>query len=262
MISPSAHVDPSAKIGRDVTIHPFAYIDADVEIGDGCEIMPYAAIVGRTRMGANNKIYQGCVIGADPQDFRWKGEKTYCHIGNNNVIREHVIINRGIHPDGGTTIGDGCFVMAQSHIGHDSVLKGRCVLGNGVALAGNTVIGECSILSSGVIVHENCRVSDWVLVKGGCRVGSNVPPYVIVAHNPVEFFGVNAYVMQKHGFTTEQIDDAAKCYRHLYQTQTSVFNALKRIEADVEPSELRDNIISFINSVDKHLVAIPRDLNG
>lgn len=262
MISPLAHVDPSAKIGKDVTIHPFAYVDADVVIGDGCEIMPYAAIVGGTRIGTNTKIYQGCVIGADPQDFRWKGDKTYCFIGSDTVIREHVIINRGIHSQGGTRVGDGCIVMAQSHIGHDSVLKGRCVLGNGVALAGNTEIGECSILSSGVIVHENCRVAEWVLVKGGCRVGSNVPPYVIVAHNPVEFFGVNAYIMQKHGFTTEQIDNAAKCYRHLYQTQTSVFNALKRIESDVEPSHLRDTITHFIRTVNNNLVAIPRDLNG
>lgn len=261
MISPLAHVDPAARLGRDVKIHPFAYVDADVEIGDGCEIMPYAAICNGSRIGERNKIYQGCVIGADPQDFRWKGEKTLCVIGNDNVIREHVIINRGIG-GGETRIGDGCTIMAQSHVGHDSVLKGRCVLGNGVALAGNTEVGECSILSSGVIVHENCRVAEWVLVKGGCRLGSNVPPYVIVAHNPAAFFGVNAWIMQKHGFTPEQIDDAAKCYRHLYQSQTSVFNALKRMEADVEPSALRDKIISFIRSVDNRLVAIPSDLNG
>ena len=113
MISPLAHVDPAAKIGSNVTIHPFAYIEADVEIGDGCEIKPYASILNGTRMGSGNKVFQGAVIGALPQDFRWKGEKTYCYIGNNNVIREHVIINLGINPSGGTHIADDNFIMAN-----------------------------------------------------------------------------------------------------------------------------------------------------
>ena len=261
MISSNAHVDPSAKLGRNVKVHPFSFIDADVEIGDDCEIMPYAMIVKGTRMGRNNKIYPGCVIGADPQDFRWKGEKTYCFIGDNNVIREHVIINRGISAAGGTSIGDECVIMAQSHVGHDSKLCGKIVIGNGVALAGNTEIGECSILSSGVIIHENCRVGKWALVKGGCRIGSNVPPYAIVAHNPVEFFGVNAWIMQRHGFSTDQIDDVAKCYRHLYQSKTSVFNALKRMEADVDDTSVRNDIIDFIRSVDHRVVAMQVELD-
>lgn len=260
MISPLAHVDPSAKIGRDVTIHPFAFIDANVEIGDGCEIMPYTSIINGTRMGRNNKVYQGSIIGADPQDFRWKGDQTYCFIGENNTIREHVIINRGIKPEGGTRIGNDCFIMAKSHIGHDSELKGRSVIGNGVAIAGDAVIDECTILSSGVIVHEKAHVGKWVLVKGGCRIGSNVPPFAIFAHNPVEFFGVNAVVMRKHDFSEDDIQNAAKSYRHIYQTQTSVFNAMKRIEADIEPGIIKDEIMKFIDDNNSRLVAIPREL--
>ena len=176
MISPLAHVAPSAKLGKDVKIHPFAFIDENVEIGDGCEIMPYASVMSGTRMGANNKVYQGAIIGADPQDFRWKGEDTYCRIGDNNVIREHVIINRGISSTGATVIGDDSFIMAEAHIGHDCVIKGRCVLGNGVTIAGDCVIGQCTILSSNVILHERSEVGDWVLIKGGCRIRGNVPP--------------------------------------------------------------------------------------
>lgn len=259
-ISPLAHVDPTAKLGDNVTIHPFAFIDADVEIGDGCEIMSYTSIIRGTRMGRNNKVYQGTIIGADPQDFRWKGEKTYCYVGDNNVIREHVIINRGIGTEGGTRVGDDTFIMADTHIGHDTVIKGRCVIGNGVTIAGDAEVGECSILSSGVMLHENSRVGDWVLIKGGCRITGNVPPYVIMAHNPASYFGVNAVVMRKHGFTDDQVDDVAKAYRHVYQTGTSVFNAMKRIEADVAPSEVRDNIMRFINDCKLRIVAIPRDL--
>ncbi|MDE5722941.1 MAG: acyl-ACP--UDP-N-acetylglucosamine O-acyltransferase [Paramuribaculum sp.] len=259
-ISPLAHVDPTAKLGDNVTIHPFAFIDADVEIGDGCEIMSYTSIIRGTRMGRNNKVYQGTIIGADPQDFRWKGEKTYCFVGDNNVIREHVIINRGIKTEGGTRVGDDTFIMADTHIGHDTVIKGRCVIGNGVTIAGDAEVGECSILSSGVMLHENSRIGDWVLIKGGCRITGNVPPYVIMAHNPASYFGVNAVVMRKHGFTDEQVDDVAKAYRHVYQTGTSVFNAMKRIEADVTPSEVRDNITGFISDCKLRIVAIPRDL--
>lgn len=257
MISPLAHVDPSAKIGNNVTIHPFAFIDKDVEIGDDCEIMPYVSIMNGTTIGKHNKIYQGSIIGADPQDFRWKGEKTYCKIGDNNVIREHCIINRGIRPTGATVIGDDCFIMAETHIGHDALIKGRCVLGNGVKLAGDCTVGLCTILSSAVILHERSEVGDWVVVKGGCRISGNVPPYIIVAHNPVAYYGINAKIMDRHGFTSDQIDDVAKSYRHIYQAGTSVFNALKRIEADVAPSDIRSNILDFIRSHNLKIVAVP-----
>lgn len=260
MISPLAHVDPSAKIGKDVTIHPFAYIDANVEIGDNCEIMSYTSIIHGTRMGKNNKVYQGSIIGADPQDFRWKGEETFCLIGDNNVIREHVIINRSIREGQGTRIGNDSFIMAESHIGHDSWIQGKNVIGNGATIAGDTVVGCCSILSSNAMLHEGCKIGDWVLIKGGCRIGSNVPPYCIIAHNPAAYYGINAYIMRRHGFTEEQIDDVAKSYRHVYQCGTSVFNALRRIEADVQPSEVRDNITSFIRDNNMKIVAVPTDL--
>ena len=105
MISDKAHIDPSAKLGENVTIHPFAYIDKDVEIGDNTVVMPFASIIRGSRIGKNCKIYQGAIVGADPQDFRWKGGFTYCYVGDNVVIRENVIINRGIASEGGTLIG-------------------------------------------------------------------------------------------------------------------------------------------------------------
>lgn len=255
MISPLAHVDPSAKIGDNVTIHPFAFIDADVEIGDGCEIMSYTSVIAGTRMGKNNKVYQGSIIGADPQDFRWKGEKTYCYIGDDNVIREHVIINRGIHTDGGTRIGNGIFIMAETHIGHDCVIAGNSVIGNGVTFGGNVTVDQHVILSSNSIMHEGSKIGKWALVKGGCRIAGNVPPYVIIAHNPARYYGVNAYVMRKRGFTEQDIDEIAKAYRHIYQSGSSVFNALKRVESDVEEGEIRNEIVNFIRDNNLQIVA-------
>ncbi len=261
MISDKAYIDPSAKIGENVTIHPFAFIDKDVEIGDNCVIRPFASIVRGTRMGKGCQVFQGAIVGADPQDFRWKGGFTYCYIGDNVTIRENVIINRGIASEGGTRIGDGCFLMANSHVGHDTHLKGNDVIGNGVSVAGEVEMGENTILSSGAIVHERCRIGDWVVIKGGCRIGSNVPPYVIMAHNPTAYFGVNAKVMAKNGFSDDTITEIAKAYRHVYQTGTSVFNALRRIEEDVMPSEERSNIMKFIADCDLRIVAISKDLS-
>ena len=258
MISKLAHVDPSAKIAENVTIHAFAYIDKDVEIGEGCEIMPYASILRGTRMGCDNKVYQGAIIGADPQDFRWNGQQTYCYIGNKNIIREQVIINRGIDSEGGTRIGDKCVIMAETHIGHDSHIVGKTVMGNGVKLAGDVTVDKCTVLSNAVILNEGVHVGQWCFIKGGTRISNNVPPFVIMAHNPVSYYGVNSVLMAKRNkFSEAEIDDAAKAYRHIYQTQTSLFNAMKRIEADIEPGRIRDAILDFLHASNLRIAAIP-----
>ena len=241
MISPLAYVDPSAKIGENVTIHPFAFIDADTVIGDGCTIMPYASIIRGTTLGNQVKVYQGAIVGADPQDFRWNGEKTFCNIGENTIIREQVIINRSIVEGQATLIGPGCFIFANSHIGHDSILQKNIVVGNNTTVAGCVNIGEGTILSSSVTIHEDCNIGKFVLIKGGTRISSNVPPFLIMAHNPVTYYGVNAIVLRKHaGFSDKEIDDISKAYRHIYQTATSTFNALKLIETDLENTPVLD----------------------
>ena len=170
------------------------------------------------------------------------------------MIREHVIINRGIYSQGGTEVGCDSFVMADSHIGHDTHVAPKCVIGNSVTIAGDVEIETGTILSSSVVVHEKSRIGKFVLIKGGTRISGNVPPFVIMAHNPVTYYGVNSVVMCKHaGFTDSQIDDVAKAYRQIYQSQTSVFNALKRIEADIADTPVRAEIVDFIRAVNLKL---------
>lgn len=256
-ISNLAYVHPDARIGEDVTIDPFAFIDANVEIGDGCHIHPYACIRSGARLGKNNEIYENAVISATPQDFRWKGEESFVVIGDNNKIREQVIINRSIREGGKTVVGNNSFILAQTHIGHDTEVGNHCVLGNAVKIAGDVKIGNCSILSSNSLVHEKCHVGEWVLIKGGCRVNGHVPPFAVMAHNPISYFGVNAYVLKLAKKDEKTIEDIAKCYRHIYQSGTSVFNALRRIREDIEESPERDAIIVFTEDHDLKLVAIP-----
>lgn len=257
ILSNLAYIHPEAKLGNDVIVDAFAFIDKNVEIGDGTHIHPHASVLSGTRIGKNNEIFEGAIISATPQDFRWKGEDSFVVIGDNNKIREQVIINRSIEKDGKTEIGSNSFIMAQTHIGHDSQIGNYCVLGNGVKIAGNVIIGSYSILSSGALVHEKCHVGEWCLIKGGCRVNGNVPPFAVMAHNPISYFGVNSYVLKKAKKSDPIIDDIAKCYRHVYQTGTSTNNALRRIKDDVEQSPERDSIILFIESHDLNLAAVP-----
>ncbi len=259
-ISPLAFVHPNAKIGDNVTINAFAYIDDNVEIGEGCVIGPHVSIRSGARIGKNNRFFDGCVISAAPQDFRWKGEESFVEIGDNNCIREHVIINRSIYAGKATKIGNNSFVMAQSHIGHDSEVGDYVVIGNAAKIAGACKIGNYSILSSNALVHENCDIAEWVLIKGGCRVNNNVPPFTIMAHNPIEYYGVNAYILRKGKKSEATIDDIAKCYRHIYQSQTSPFNAVKRIETDVDQSTERDDVLRFVKKHDYRLAALPPEV--
>lgn len=256
-----AFVHPNAKIGNNVTIMAFAFIDDNVEIGENCIIGPHVSIRSGARIGKNNKLFDGCVISAEPQDFRWKGEDSFLVIGDNNTIREHVIINRSIFSGKATKIGNNNFIMAQSHIGHDTEIGDYVVVGNAAKIAGACKVGNYTILSSGAIIHENCDVADWVLIKGGCRVNNNVPPYVIMAHNPIEYFGVNAYILRKGKFEENRIDEIAKAYRHIYQSQTSPFNALKRIESDLEDGDEKRAILNFVKKHNYQLAALPKGLS-
>ena len=255
-ISPLAFIHPEAKIGNDVTISAFAYIDRDVVLGDGCVVHPHVSILAGSRIGKNNHFYDGCIICATPQDFRWKGEPSFVEIGDDNTIREHVIINRSIYENQSTRIGSNSFIMAQSHIGHDTEIGNHVVLGNSVKIAGSCKIGDCTILSSAALVHERCEVGEWVIIKGGCRVNSHVPPYTIMAHNPIEYYGVNAIILRKAKFSEDTIEDIAKCYRFLYQTNTSTFNAIRRILDDVAEGPERDAIVSFVRNHNYKLAAV------
>ena len=131
MFSPLAYVDKEAKIGAGVTIHPFAYIDKNVVIGDDCEIMPYASIMSGARLGCRNKVYNGAVIAAEPQDFAYKGGDTLAILGDDNVIRENVVINRSSSAEGTTRIGNGNFIHEGVHISHDTQIGNHSVFGYG-----------------------------------------------------------------------------------------------------------------------------------
>ena len=248
MISPLAYVDPSAKIGKNVTIHPFAYVEKNVEIGDNNVIMPYASLMSGTRMGNNNIIYQGAVVAAVPQDFDFKGEDTLMVVGNNNVIRENAILTRATHPDHATKVGDNNFIMQSIRISHDAEVGSRCIIGNGSLISGNCIIHDCAILCSHVLMQMNTRVGRFALVQGGCRFNKDIPPYIVAAHEPTVFHSINKVVLENEGFSEQTINDMAYAYRLIYKTHTSLFNALLRIEEQLPKTEEVKQIVEFCRS--------------
>lgn len=247
-ISKQAHVDPNAKIGNNVTIYPFAYIEGDVEIGDDCVIYPYVSVLNGTRMGRGNKVYQNTVIGAEPQDFQFKGENTRLTIGDENIFRENVVINRATYTTGETHIGNRNFLMEGVHISHDTDVHDYCVFGYGTKIAGDCEIHSGIIFSSGVIVNAQVRVGTAAMITSGCCVSRDVPPFIVATGNPVKYGGLNAGMLRSHGATEKSLDHLANAYRLVFHGQTSVFDAAIQIKEQVPDGKAIRNVVNFIQS--------------
>ena len=245
VISPKAEISPKAKIGDNCKIFPFVYIEDDVEIGDGCIIFPFVSILSGTRMGKKNKVHQGAVIGALPQDFDFRGEKSECIIGDNNIIRENVVINRATHTGGQTVIGNDNFLMEGAHISHDTKVGNGCVFGYGTKIAGDCVIEDDVIFSSSVIENAKTRVGMGSMIQAGTAFSKDVPPYIIVTNNG-EYGGVNMAIGRQHGVDDKTLKHIANAYRLVFRSKTSLFDAVNQIEEQVPDGPQIRHIIEFI----------------
>ena len=247
MISEKAYVDPKAKIGKNVTIYPFAYIEGDVEIGDDCVIYPHVSIMNGTRLGRANKVFQGTVLGAEPQDFNYKGDATRLVIGDENIFRENVVVNRATFSDGETRIGNHNFFMEGVHISHDTKVDDYVTFGYGTKIAGDCEVHSAVIFSSGVIVNSNVRIGGASMVTGGVRISRDVPPFIVATDNPVRYAGVNETLLKSSGTSEKVINHIANAYRLVFHGQTSVFDAVIQIKEQVPDSKEIRAIVDFIN---------------
>jgi acyl-ACP--UDP-N-acetylglucosamine O-acyltransferase len=247
-ISSKADVSPNAKIGDNVVIYPFAYIEADVEIGDGCVIYPFVSIMNGSRIGKHNRIHQNTVIGAVPQDFEYRGEDTKVEIGDNNVIRENVVINRGTHPEGGTKIGEDNRIMEGVHISHDAQIGNDCIIGYGSKIGGCCDIHNHVLFLSAVIANPYTRVGSGAMVASGTQFNKDVPPYIVCTGSPATYGGVNAMVLSSHGIDEKIQRHITNAYRLIFHGQTSIFDAIIQVEQQVPDSHEIRNILRFMKS--------------
>ena len=236
MISPLAYVSPKAQIGKNVTIDAFAYIDDNVILGDNCHVFPHAVI--------------GCV----PQDLKFRGEETWTVIGENCVLREFVTIHRGTASKGKTIVGKNNLIMAYCHVAHDCILHDNIIMSNATQLAGEVEIDDFAIIGGGTLVHQFSHVGGHVMIQGGSKVNKDIPPFAIIAREPIAFCGINSIGLNRRGFTPEQIHTIQEVYRLIYQNGMNTTQALDHIEATMPQTPERDTIVNFVRASTRGIV--------
>jgi len=254
MISPLASIHPDAQIGKGVEIGPFVTIDRDVVIGDGCVIDSNATICRYTRLGKNCHVFPSAVIGAVPQDLKFRGEETWAIIGDNCVLREFVTIHRGTASKGKTVVGNNNLIMAYCHVAHDCILHNNIIMSNCTQLAGEVEIDDFAIIGGGTLVHQFSRIGGHVMVQGGSKINKDIPPYAIIARDPIAFCGINSVGLNRRNFTSEQIHTIQEVYRLLYNSGLNTTQALDQIEKTIPATPERDMIVNFVRSSTRGIV--------
>jgi len=217
-IHPTAIIDPKAELADDVEVSPYAIIGADVKIDSGTWIGPHTVIEGPTTIGKENRIFQFASVGAEPQDKKYKGEPTTLSIGDRNVIRESVTINRGTSQDiGKTVIGDDNWIMAYVHIAHDCIVGNNTIFANNATLAGHVTIHDYAILGGFTLVHQFCHVGEYSFTGMGTALGKDLPPFVMAFGAPAIPRGINNEGLKRHGFDEETRKQIKNAYRTLYR---------------------------------------------
>jgi len=232
MIDPRAIIDPSAKIAEGVEVGPWTIIGPDVEIGEGSVINSHVVLKGPTSIGKNNHIYQFSTIGDDTPDLKYKGERTYLEIGDNNVIREGVTIHRGTVQDSSLTkIGNNNLLMAYVHIGHDSLIGDHTVIVNNTSLAGHVVVGDWAILSGYTMVHQYVSIGMHSFTGAATFLTQDLPAYVTATGQPAVARTINKEGLKRRGFSAESISAISRAYKILYRKGLSVESALEEMKA-------------------------------
>ncbi len=248
MNQPLAYVHPGAKIAKNVVIEPFATIHNNVIIGDGTWIGSNVTIMEGARIGKNCNIYPGSVISAIPQDLKFQDEETTVIIGDNTTLREYVTVNRGTVDRGKTVIGKNCLIMAYCHIAHDCIVGDNCIFSNNSTLAGHVTVGDFVILAGMTAVHQFCTFGRHAFITGGSLVRKDVPPFVKGAREPMSYVGINSIGLRRRGFESSKIREIQNIYRILYQKNYNNTQAVRLIEAEMEATKERDEILQFIKN--------------
>lgn len=253
-IHPMACIDPDAKIGDNCEIGPFCFIDKNVVIGDNNVLMNSVTLLSGTRMGSGNTLFPGAVIGAIPQDLKFRGEETTVQIGDNNRIRENVTIHRGTASKGTTTVGSNNLIMENAHIAHDCEVGSGIIMGNSTKLAGEVIVDDNAILSAVVLVHQFCRVGGYTMVQGGSRTPKDIPPFIMAGKEPISYFGLNVVGLRRRGFSNELIDHIHHAYRLIYNSNLTVTEAIEAIKQEVPMSKEIEYIIEFVSNSKRGII--------
>lgn len=244
-----ASIDPRAEMDVDVEIGPFCSIGPDVFIGRGTKLESNVSLMGRTTLGAHNHVYPNVVIGGAPQDLSYRGEETEVVIGDYNVIRESVTINRGTAKDEGvTTIGDHCYLMGTCHIAHDCRLGDRIVMANATLLGGHVHVDNDATLSGGAAVHHFASIGSYSFVAGLSRVLHDVPPFMLVEGSPARPRCVNVVALKRNDFPADTIRALTEAQRLLYRAKVGLDHAREILRSNGMLLPAVNHLLNFVQN--------------
>ena len=260
-IHPTAAIAPGAIIGKNVEIGPYAVVENNCIIGDNCWIDAHAKVCEYTTVGEGTRIYFGALVGAEPQDHRFKpGLRSYTTIGKNAVIREYVTIHRSPFEDKVTRVGDGTLLMAFVHIGHDAQVGNYVTIANQTAVAGHVIIEDRAVLSAYVLIHQFCRIGKLAMIGGRTILPQDVPPYCMLAEN-CRVCGPNVIGMRRAGMSSDERLAIRKAIKTYFFKDLNGSNALSEIESEPTTPEVK-HFVDFIRSSERGIMAGESELAG
>lgn len=240
-IHSTAIIDPSARLGEGVRVGPYAVISADVTIGAGTVLGPHAVIHPHTTLGVNCQVHAHTSIGDTPQDLSFHGVISHTRIGDGVVIREGVTIHRGTKEGTATEVGDGCFLMANSHIAHNCKLGKNVILANGVLLAGYVEVGDGAFLSGNSMVHQFCRVGRLAMLSGGMGASCDVPPFcVTMMLSRNQLAGLNTVGLRRNGFSSDDRLHLRNAFHRLFLSDELMSEAVEKLQAEHASGPVRE----------------------
>jgi len=251
-----AIVAASAKVGAGVRVGPYAVIGEHVELGEGCVLHSHAVVLGPSKIGRNNVFHPFCSVGGDPQDFRFQGEKTTLEVGDGNTFREYVTISRGTVGGGGkTTIGDGNFFLASSHVGHDCHVGSHTLFVNGATLAGHVTVEDFATIGFQSPVHQFCRVGRYAYIGASTVITQDVPPFSrVVTERDTKNYGVNTIGLERKGFSEERLKVLQRAFRLLLRSKMNTTQALAEMRKSLGDSDDVRELIRFIETAERGIV--------
>jgi UDP-N-acetylglucosamine acyltransferase len=249
-IDPRAVVSPSAKLGNCVQVGAFAVVGDEVELGEGCIVEPHAVLKGPSTFGRKNHFYSFSIVGGDPQDLTYTGQRVRLDVGDENEFREFCTVHRGTIKGGGVTrLGSHNLIMAYAHIGHDCVIGNHVILTNGAQLAGHIVVEDYAGISSFCLFHQFVRIGSHCYIGAGTIITQDVPPFsLIVSDRDTHCFGINKVGLERHGFSPERIRVIEQAYRYLLRSKLNTSQAVEKMRGTLADSEDVQALIRFIES--------------
>jgi UDP-N-acetylglucosamine acyltransferase len=244
-IHPLSFVDPKAEVAEDVEIGPFCYIEAGTAIGAGCRLESHVTIKSGTTIGSNNTIAQGVILGGAPQDRKYQGEPTYLSIGDNNVLREYVTIHRATGEGRSTVVGNDCYIMAYSHLGHNVTVHDHVTIANSAGISGHVTIEELVTIGGMVGIHQWVRVGKVAMVGGFTKLTRDVPPFIMVEGPDEEIRDINAVGLRRIGVGSKERLALHKAAKLLFKSQLGLRNALEIVRREVPMTPEVEAMLAF-----------------